>query len=204
LAGVLFKNKPIIGCITSPFYNYEEGKEKCADSISYFNIPSLGIFELKKLQSQFIDNQDNYKISHLKHSKKSLLENENENVKTDLRLIVSRTREEKLKQILSPLVTNNIIKNLQIKTDNGMGYRSIKMIEHGYYYMTVKSNLGFWDLCATDAIFREIGGGCINLKGKEINYSPADTKIVFPYDIIIGDDKTSINYYVKHCKKVYN
>ena len=81
-----------------------------------------------------------------------------------------------------------------------MGYRTIKMIEEGYYFMTVKSLLGFWDLCATDAIFRELGGGCLNLKGEEIDYSKAGTKEVFPYDIMIGDDQCNMNYYVQHYK----
>ena len=92
-----------------------------------------------------------------------------------------------------------------------MGYRSIKMIEEGYYFMTVKScnlkfnnlGLGFWDLCATDAIFRELGGGCLSLKGKEIDYSNAGTKEVFPYDIMIGDNNANMHYYLQHYNRLH-
>jgi len=57
--------------------------------------------------------------------------------------------------------------------------------------------MGFWDLCATDAIFREIGGGCLNLKGKEIDYTYAQKKEIHKYDIMIGDSQNQIQYYLK-------
>jgi 3'-phosphoadenosine 5'-phosphosulfate (PAPS) 3'-phosphatase len=195
LAGVLVNNKPYLGTITSPFYNYLDNDKTAM--VTYFNIPNHGIFSLKSEKSQIFDNIENFQIDQVRVAKKekSKLEYPNE-----LKLIVSRTREEKLKQILKPLVSTNVIKNLHIKTDNGMGYRSIKMIEEGYYFMTVKSCLGFWDLCATDAIFRELGGGCLSLAGKEIDYSKAGTKEVFPYDIMIGDDDSNLNYYLQHYK----
>ena len=61
--------------------------------------------------------------------------------------------------------------------------------------------MGFWDLCATDALFREIGGGCLNLKGKEIDYSLARKKEIHKYDIMIGDNKNDMNYYLKEYNK---
>jgi len=68
--------------------------------------------------------------------------------------------------------------------------------------LTVKSSMGFWDICATDALFREIGGGCLNLKGKEINYALAPSKEIFKYDIMIGDDQGSIEYYIEQYNKL--
>jgi len=197
LAGVLLNNKPYLGTITSPFYNYSNESSQYA-MVTYFNIPNYGIFALRNKKSQIYENIENFQIDQVRVSKRSepgVFHSPNE-----LKLIVSRTREEKLKQILKPLLSTNVIKSLQIKTDNGMGYRSIKMIEEGYYFMTVKSCLGFWDLCATDAIFRELGGCCLNLQGTEIDYSKAGTKEVFAYDIMIGDDRSNLNYYLQHYK----
>jgi hypothetical protein len=57
--------------------------------------------------------------------------------------------------------------------------------------------MGFWDLCATDALFREIGGGCLNLKGREIDYTFAQNKEIHKYDIMIGDNQNQIQYYLK-------
>lgn len=203
LAGVLVDNKPFMGTITSPFYNYSY-ENPDSNIVTYFNIPDFGIFSLRSQKSKVFDNIENFNIDQVRVSRKCF---QNKEDPQDLKLIVSRTREEKLKQICKtiinlvlPLLNKNIIKNLLIKTDNGMGYRTIKMIEEGYYFMTVKSLLGFWDLCATDAIFRELGGGCLNLKGEEIDYSKAGSKEVFPYDIMIGDDHCNMNYYVQHYK----
>lgn len=207
LAGVLVNNKPYLGSITSPFYSF---LEKDNAMMTYFNIPNHGIFSLKTEKSQFFDNVENFQIDQVRVSKKSNPAFDNPN---ELKLIVSRTREEKLKQIcnfifilVQPLVSTNVIKNLLIKTDNGMGFRSIKMIEQGYYFMTIKSCLGFWDLCATDAIFRELGGGVLSLQGDEIDYSKAGSKEVFPYDIMIGDDNCNLKFYLQnyklHCNKI--
>jgi fructose-1,6-bisphosphatase/inositol monophosphatase family enzyme len=103
---------------------------------------------------------------------------------------------------VSPLLKSNVIKNLNIRTGNGMGYRSIKMLEEGYYFITEKSTYGLWDLCAPDALFREIGGGCYCLNNDPINYSNAASKESYKYDIIIGDSMSSINYYLQHYKSL--
>ena len=72
------------------------------------------------------------------------------------------------------------------------------MLEEGYYFMTEKSTFGFWDLAATDALFREIGGGCFSLSSVPINYSNAASKENHMYDIMIGDSRSNINYYLQH------
>ena len=153
LTGVLVDNKPYIGCITSPFYNYSPENKKTG-MVTYFNIPNYGIFSFKKQKSLLFDNVDNYKIEQVKLTKRNSifcrvsdkpLETE---INPELKLIVSRFKVDKLNQmckiyflnLVKPLVSENVIKQLQMKVDNGMGYRSIKMIEDGYYFMTVKSS----------------------------------------------------------------
>ena len=58
--------------------------------------------------------------------------------------------------------------------------------------------MGFWDICATDALFREIGGGCLNLMGSEIDYSGATSREVSKFDIMIGDNQAELNNYLMH------
>ena len=59
---------------------------------------------------------------------------------------------------------------------------------------------GYWDLCAPDAIFREIGGGIFWLNKELINYTNACSKEYNEYDIIIGDNKNKISYCLQQFK----
>ena len=149
LVGVLVNNKPYIGSITSPFYVFDPHLNKTG-VITYFNIPNNGIFSFKNQKSQLFDNVDNYKLERVKLTKQSPIIQDlypYSYERKELKLIVSRWKVDKLNQIriifvdlVKPLVNEHVIKNLLMKVDNGMGYRSIKMIEDGYYFMTVKSS----------------------------------------------------------------
>jgi len=194
LAGVLIKSSPYYGFITSPFYDHDN-INKSDTTLTYFNIPHYGIFALRKKKNNlFDDDSDNFSVERVKSSKRKSNENDNHSLK----LIVSRSREEKLKQILKPMLSKDMINKLQIY--NGMGHRSIKMLEEDYYFMTTKSFFGYWDICATDALFREIGGGCFSLNGKTIDYSKAKEMETNQFDIIIGENRSKMDFYVKKLK----
>jgi 3'-phosphoadenosine 5'-phosphosulfate (PAPS) 3'-phosphatase len=103
LTGVLVKNKPYLGLITSPFYNYEnEEKGRGYPIVTYFNIPQNGVFSFKLLYN------NGYKIEKLRSSKKEETRIESEKVSKELKLIVSRTREEKIKNICNFLITFSV------------------------------------------------------------------------------------------------
>ncbi len=103
LTGVLVKNKPYLGLITSPFYNYEnDEKGREYPIVTYFNIPQNGVFSFKLL------NNNGYHIEKLRSSKKEEMKIESEKVSKDLKLIVSRTREEKIKNICKIIIIFSI------------------------------------------------------------------------------------------------
>jgi len=145
LVGVLVKDKPYIGSITSPFYNLKDSKNKTG-IVTYFNIPNYGIFAFKKQKNYFFDNVDNYRIEQVKLTKKSVIEKELytpfDPKANELKLIVSRWKIDQLKKMLKPLLCEHVIKDLQMKVDNGMGYRSLKMIEEGYYFFDSQVKYG--------------------------------------------------------------
>lgn len=132
LAGILVKNTPYIGMITSPFYDFRESQ----GLVSYFNVPEQGVYAMKK--RSMLENLDYYNIEQIKVTRKKP---EDTSVNKHLKVIASRSREEKLKSIFLPLLKQKVIEDFKLKTDNGMGYRSIKMIEEGYYYMTIQSSI---------------------------------------------------------------
>ena len=106
LAGVLVNNNPYIGSVTSPFYQFD--KENTG-VVSYFNIPIYGLFALKKQKSKLFDNVHNYKIDQVKSTKRNSYQNKiypskNYCPNTDLKLIVSRWKYEKLSQICTKIL----------------------------------------------------------------------------------------------------
>jgi 3'-phosphoadenosine 5'-phosphosulfate (PAPS) 3'-phosphatase len=104
LAGVLVDNKPYIGTITSPFYNHSKENPNSA-IVTYFNIPDFGIYSLKSHKSKMFENLEKFQIDQVRVSRRCL---QNKEDPQELKLIVSRTREEKLKQICKDCYSSSI------------------------------------------------------------------------------------------------
>ena len=62
-------NKPYLGSITSPFYNYIE---KDNLMMTYFNIPNLGVYSLKCEKGLF-NNIENFQLKQVRVSKNRIL-----------------------------------------------------------------------------------------------------------------------------------
>ena len=93
LTGVLINNRPYLGFITSPFYNFNHKNvvNKDIEILTYFNVPTKGIFSFRNCQ------KNNYYFEKLITKRND--EEWNDMFSKDLNFIVSRSREDRIKRI---------------------------------------------------------------------------------------------------------
>jgi 3'-phosphoadenosine 5'-phosphosulfate (PAPS) 3'-phosphatase len=58
-----------------------------------------------------------------------------------------------------------------------MGHRAIKVLEEDYVYISYFSVPSYWDICAPDAILRELGGGLRCFKDNSYNYELTNSEL---------------------------
>ncbi len=91
---------------------------------------------------------------------------------------------------------------MNIITLNNMGYRATKIIEENASFVSLSSIMGFWDICAADAICRELGGGCFVLEtGDLLDYKKHNLKDSVPQDFWLGNDSDKIRMLINDHKE---
>ncbi|XP_065668167.1 inositol monophosphatase 3 isoform X3 [Hydra vulgaris] len=89
-----------------------------------------------------------------------------ENVNSHMKVIVSRSHSGKVKEIAKIAFG----KNTEIITAGGAGYKSLLVARRevdAYVHITAIKK---WDICAGNAIIKQLGGDMTDLKGNEINF----------------------------------
>ena len=170
---ICINEKPFLGFIH--YVTEEENKHK---NITYFNYPKKGIFS-------YLNNKIE-KIS---------IKNHNLN---EWNFIISSSRAKpKMIEFINKFPNSNYIQ------DNGLGNKAIKVILNDLiYFSTGKNTVGLWDICSSDAIAHEIGGGIFNLEGNEIKYEAK--KEYVHEEIFLVNNKERINLFLENVKKYRN
>jgi len=81
-----------------------------------------------------------------------------------------------------------------------MGYRNIKIIEENYIFISKNSNMGFWDICAADAICREMGGGCIETETQKMLSYNKNLRMKVGCDFLLGNNCENLKTFIKENK----
>lgn len=78
-----------------------------------------------------------------------------------------------------------------------MGYRTLKIIEENFNFMSIKPSMGYWDICAGDAICRELGGGSfVTETGLPLDYNKDLTKKVGT-DFLLGNNGQYLRNFIE-------
>lgn len=157
IIGVTLNDIPLFGFIHSPMYTDSESYT----SKTVFNIKNKGVYEV-------IINGSNYNINKL-HSVQTYPSNSTHDNQNKYSIIIPNSSSSKLYSIKQQLQLIN--SNVQSININGYGnllsYYITKSVD--LLYVPYK-RLGYWDMCGSNAILKEFGGGIANLKGEEMKY----------------------------------
>jgi fructose-1,6-bisphosphatase/inositol monophosphatase family enzyme len=77
-----------------------------------------------------------------------------------------------------------------------MGLRTKKIIEENYNFISVDSKMGFWDICASDAICREVGGGCVSLKSGSLLGYKGNLRSKVSKDFLLGNNAAALKKFI--------
>ena len=170
LLGVCIDNKPFIGFIHFVF----ERENK-----TFFNFPSLGIFEYTPALNQF----------------------DRKEIKTDdskFEFLISSTRS--TKEMLDFIST---FPNSKYENESGLGTKMIRcLLEDKIYFTTGKNSVGIWDICAASCLLSELGTDIICFNGEKVKYIPK--KINFADNGVICINKKKLKTFLEHVKKYYS
>jgi len=170
LLGVCINNQPFIG-----FIHFIYAK----DNKTYFNYPTLGIYEYAPLLNHF--------------EKKEIKYDDNK-----YNFVISSTRatEEMI----------NFIKTFpksEYENESGLGAKMIKcMLEDKIYFTTGKNSVGLWDVCSASCLLNELGTDIYCFNGNKIKFVPE--KIPFEHNGVICISKNKLNTFLEHVKKYYS
>lgn len=160
LIGICYKNNPFIGFIHHP---------KITQKITYFNIPSKGVYVL------------DYNLGQIEKLEIKLKPID----RWDF-LISSSKPEEEMFQAIDLFEKSSII---QI---GGTGNKVVEAIKNDDFYLSTNGKLSLWDVCAGDCIGREINQeycGFFYLNGNRIDYSTKNLELNSTVIFTINDKR---------------
>ena len=170
LLGVCIDNKPFIGFI---HYVFEK------DNKTFFNFPSLGIFEYTPVLNIF--------------EKKEIKSDEN-----NFSFVISSHRA--TKEMIDFIKT---FPNSEYENESGLGTKMIKcLLEDKIYFTTGKNSVGIWDICAASCLLNELGTDIYCFNGEKVKFIPK--KINFEHNGVICINKKKLNIFLEHVKKYYS
>ena len=170
LLGVCINNQPFIG-----FIHFIYAK----DNKTYFNYPSLGIYEFAPLLNQF--------------EKKEIKYDDNK-----FNFVISSTRA--TEEMVNFIKT---FPNSEYENESGLGAKMIKcLLEDKIYFTTGKNSVGLWDVCSASCLLNELGTDIYCFNGNKIKFVPE--KIPFEHNGVICISKNKLNIFLEHVKKYYS
>ena len=170
LLGVRIDNNPFIGFIHFVF---------ARENKTYFNFPSLGIYEYTPLENKF--------------KKMEIKTDENK-----FSFVISSTRA--TKEMIEFIKT---FPNNEYENESGLGTKMIKcLLEDKIYFTTGKNSVGLWDVCSASCLLNELGTDIYCFNGNKIKFVPE--KIPFEHNGVICISKNKLNTFLEHVKKYYS
>ena len=170
LLGVRIDNNPFIGFIHFVF---------ARENKTYFNFPSLGIYEYTPLENKF--------------KKMEIKTDENK-----FSFVISSTRA--TKEMIEFIKT---FPNNEYENESGLGTKMIKcLLEDKIYFTTGKNSCGLWDICAASCLLNELGSDIYCFNGERAKFVPK--KILFESNGVICINKKKLEKFLEHVKKYYS
>ena len=170
LLGVRIDNNPFIGFIHFVF---------ARENKTYFNFPSLGIYEYTPLENKF--------------KKMEIKTDENK-----FSFVISSTRA--TKEMIEFIKT---FPNNEYENESGLGTKMIKcLLEDKIYFTTGKNSCGLWDICAASCLLNELGSDIYCFNGERAKFVPK--KILFESNGVICINKKKLEKFLENVKKYYS
>jgi len=83
-----------------------------------------------------------------------------------------------------------------------MGFRTLKIIEDNFNFISLNSEMGYWDICASDAICRELGGGCFQTENGNLLDYQTDLRKKVGRDFLLGNNATILKKFILENQKL--
>ena len=170
LLGICINNQPFIGFIHFVFER---------DNKTYFNFPSLGIYEYTPISNNI--------------EKKDIKYDDNK-----YKFVISSTRA--TKEMIDFIHT---FPNSEYENESGLGTKMIKcLLEDKIYFTTGKNSVGLWDICSASCLLNELGTDIYCFNGNKVQFVPI--KKDFEHNGVICICKNKLNTFLEHVKKYYS
>ena len=170
LLGICINNQPFIGFIHFVFER---------DNKTYFNFPSLGIYEYTPISNNI--------------EKKEIKYDDNK-----YKFVISSTRA--TKEMIDFI---NTFPNSEYENESGLGTKMIKcLLEDKIYFTTGKNSVGLWDICSASCLLNELGTDIYCFNGNKVQFVPI--KKDFEHNGVICISKNKLNTFLEHVKKYYS
>ena len=170
LLGVCINNQPFIGFIHFVFER---------DNKTYFNFPSLGIYEYTPISNNI--------------EKKDIKYDDNK-----YKFVISSTRA--TKEMIDFIHT---FPNSEYENESGLGTKMNKcLLEDKIYFTTGKNSVGLWDICSASCLLNELGTDIYCFNGNKVQFVPI--KKDFEHNGVICICKNKLNTFLEHVKKYYS
>lgn len=174
MIGVCIDKEPFIGFLHYPFI--AEGKH---GNLTYFNLPSKGIFKFdpenqkyEKLQLKTDDNKFEFTISETRSTSKMV-------------------------EFIKTFPNNGFINNC------GLGNKIIDCLNDDYIYFTTgKGTIGLWDICPTSCLLKGIDAYVYGFNGEKIKYPPE--KKYLNENCVVCLNQKKLKVFLDNVKKYYS
>lgn len=196
LFGVTYKGSPLFGFVH--FFHFEIEETISKHPICFISIPSKGVISLSfitepELTEKSTNDNNNSDYKHIRLLSESVVPPTNNN----FTFAITSSREH-------PTMTKifSFFPNCEIYRKSGLGYKCILSILKNAIYFAPSKGLGFWDVCAGHALFKELGGDCWYLdSGETLVYPENSENVNLPKSVCIGLNKVMMKEFVDKVKE---